>query len=58
MTEPSVGGDRLLYFAYGSNMSSVYIRDYCPGAEPCGRARLVNFRIEFRRYSENRRPTA
>ena len=45
------GQDRLLYFAYGSNLSSRYLRDYCPGAQPVMRGLLANFRIEFRRYS-------
>ena len=26
--------DRLLYFAYGSNMCTRYLRDHCPNAEP------------------------
>ena len=39
------------YFAYGSNMSTAYIRDYCPSATFVMRARLPNFHIEFRRYS-------
>lgn len=41
------------YFAYGSNMSTDYIRDYCPSAKFIMRANLPNFHIEFRRYSEN-----
>lgn len=41
------------YYAYGSNMSSDYIRDYCPSARFIMRADLPNFHIEFRRYSEN-----
>ena len=41
------------YFAYGSNMSTDYIRDYCPSARFLMRAFLPNFHIEFRRYSEN-----
>lgn len=41
----------LLYFAYGSNLATRYLHDYCPSAKPVQRARLVNFHIEFRRYS-------
>lgn len=41
------------YFAYGSNMSTDYIREYCPSAKFLMRADLPNFTIEFRRYSEN-----
>ena len=41
------------YYAYGSNMSSDYIRDYCPSAKFVARAMLANFHIEFRRYSTN-----
>lgn len=39
------------YFAYGSNMSTAYIRHYCPSAQFLLRATLPNFQIEFRRYS-------
>ncbi len=45
--------DRLLYFAYGSNMCTRYLRDYCPSAEPVMPAALANFHIEFRRFSTN-----
>ena len=45
--------DRLLYYAYGSNMCTRYLRDYCPRAEPAMSAALANFRIEFRRFSTN-----
>ncbi len=45
--------DRLLYFAYGSNMCTRYLCEYCPRAEPAMRAALANFRIEFRRFSTN-----
>ena len=41
------------YFAYGSNMSTDYIRDYCPSARFLQRAFLPNFHIEFRRYSKD-----
>ncbi len=40
-------------FAYGSNMSAQYIRNYCPSATFVMRATLPNFHIEFRRYSED-----
>ena len=39
------------YFAYGSNMSTAYIRDYCPSATFIMRASLPNYEIQFRRYS-------
>ena len=45
--------DKMNYFAYGSNMSTAYIREYCPSAKFILRANLPNFQIEFRRYSEN-----
>ncbi len=41
------------YFAYGSNLSSRYMREYCPGADFVIRADLPNFEIQFRQYSEN-----
>ena len=48
MTDTS---DTLPCFSYGSNMSTAYLRETCPGAEPMGRAELANHRIEFRRFS-------
>lgn len=38
-------------FAYGSNMSSGYLRQYCPSARPVMTALLPNYEIQFRRYS-------
>ncbi len=40
-------------FAYGSNMASRLLREYCPSARILMRATLPNFQIEFRRYSED-----
>lgn len=42
------------YFAYGSNLSTRYIRTYCPSATFVMKANLSNYRVEFRHYSENR----
>ncbi|MGB1253246.1 MAG: gamma-glutamylcyclotransferase family protein [Candidatus Promineifilaceae bacterium] len=39
------------YIAYGSNMSTAYIRDYCPSATFIMRIFLPNYRLEFRRFS-------
>lgn len=44
----------MYYYAYGSNLSSRYIRDYCPSASFVMQADLPNFQVEFRHYSENR----
>lgn len=41
----------MLNFSYGSNMSTKYIRDYCPSAKFIMRAVLPNYHIEFRRFS-------
>lgn len=38
-------------YAYGSNLSTTYIRDYCPSAHFVMLAQLPNYHIEFRRYS-------
>ena len=43
----------MLYFAYGSNLSTKYVRNYTPSATFVRRALLPNFHIEFRRYSDN-----
>ena len=45
----------MYYFAYGSNLSTRYLRDYCPSATFVMRAILPNFRVEFRRYSTEMR---
>lgn len=47
--------DTLLCFSYGSNMSTAYLHETCPGAEPVMRAELANHQIEFRRYSNDLR---
>ncbi|MEM8856798.1 MAG: gamma-glutamylcyclotransferase family protein [Chloroflexota bacterium] len=41
----------MLNFSYGSNMSTRYVRDYCPSAKYVMRATLPNFEIQFRRFS-------
>jgi len=41
------------YYAYGSNLSTEFIREYCPSAEFIMRANLPNFKVEFRHYSED-----
>ena len=43
------------YFAYGSNMSSEELRDWCPSAEFAAIARLPNYRLDFTRHSRRRR---
>jgi gamma-glutamylcyclotransferase (GGCT)/AIG2-like uncharacterized protein YtfP len=48
---PNPSDQELLSFAYGSNLSSRYMRDQCPTATAVMRAELPNYRIEFRRYS-------
>ena len=45
----------MYYYGYGSNMSTRYLRDYCPGAQFVMKAVLPNFHVEFRRYSEDLR---
>ncbi len=45
--------ETLLTFTYGSNMSSAYLRGYCPDAEPVMRAMLPNMQVQFRRYSDD-----
>ena len=43
----------MLYFAYGSNMSTEFIQEYCPSAKFIMQAQLPNFQVEFRRFSED-----
>lgn len=44
----------LYHFAYGSNLSSCFLREYCPSMEYVMKAYLPNYRVEFRFYSERR----
>lgn len=41
------------YYAYGSNLSTEFLREYCPSATFIMRANLPNFQVEFRRYSKD-----
>ena len=47
MSSPST----LLNFAYGSNMSSRYLREVCPGAKAVRTAVLPNMQMEAERVS-------
>ncbi len=42
----------MYYFAYGSNLLTSYLREYCPGATFVMRAAIPNYRVEFPYYSE------
>jgi gamma-glutamylcyclotransferase (GGCT)/AIG2-like uncharacterized protein YtfP len=44
----------MYYYAYGSNLSTRYVREYCPSAVFVMKADLPNFEVQFRHYSENR----
>lgn len=46
------GMTRVYYFAYGSNLLTSYLREYCPSATVVMRATISNFRVEFPYYSE------
>jgi gamma-glutamylcyclotransferase (GGCT)/AIG2-like uncharacterized protein YtfP len=39
------------YFAYGSNLCTRYLQEYCPSATYVMKADLPNYKIQFRRYS-------
>ena len=41
----------MLYFGYGSNLSTKYTKPYFPSAQVVKRAMLPNYHIEFRKYS-------
>ena len=45
----------LYNFAYGSNLSSRFLKEYCPSTEYVMKAYLPNYRVEFRFYSERRK---
>ena len=42
----------MIYFAYGSNMSTTVMTDRCPGASVLGPARLDDHRLSFRLPSQ------
>ena len=44
----------MYHFAYGSNLSSRFLRGHCLNARFVMRALLPNYRVEFRFYSERR----
>ncbi len=46
--------DTLLNFAYGSNLATTFVRQYCPSATFVMRAQLPNYEVQFRFYSEPR----
>ena len=43
----------MLYYAYGSNLSISYMREYCPSTRFVMKADLPNYQVEFRHYSED-----
>jgi gamma-glutamylcyclotransferase (GGCT)/AIG2-like uncharacterized protein YtfP len=49
----SADDDLVLHFGYGSNMSEEYMQQYTPSLKYVRNARLPNFEIQFRKYSEN-----
>lgn len=44
----------MYHYGYGSNLSSRFLREFCPSARFVMKADLPNFRVEFRFYSESR----
>ncbi len=44
----------MLHFAYGSNLSPTFLRQYCPTAVFQMRAELPNYRIAFPFFSQKR----
>lgn len=49
----SADEELVLHFGYGSNMSEDYMKQYTPGLKYVMNARLPNFEIQFRKYSDN-----
>jgi cation transport regulator ChaC len=45
--------EQVLHFGYGSNMSESFMKQYTPSLRYVGNARLPNFEIQFRKYSDN-----
>jgi gamma-glutamylcyclotransferase (GGCT)/AIG2-like uncharacterized protein YtfP len=44
----------MYHFAYGSNLSYRFLKQYCPSARFVMRAFLPNYRVEFRFFSKRR----
>ncbi|MGD2201312.1 MAG: gamma-glutamylcyclotransferase [Candidatus Bathyarchaeota archaeon] len=44
----------MYHYAYGSNLSPNFLKEYCPSAQFLMKALLPNFRVEFRYYSKKR----
>lgn len=45
--------EQVLHFGYGSNMSEAFMKQYTPGLKYVMNARLPNFEVQFRKYSDN-----
>lgn len=45
----------MLYFAYGSNLDWKQMKKRCPSASFLCKAKLKDYRLEFTRYSKNRK---
>jgi cation transport regulator ChaC len=43
---------RVRYFAYGSNLDADQMRRRCPTSQPVGRARLLDYRLDFTHLSK------
>ncbi|MGI9260737.1 MAG: gamma-glutamylcyclotransferase family protein [Woeseiaceae bacterium] len=52
-TDSAAEEEQVLHFGYGSNMSEAYMKQYTPGLKYVMNARLPNFEIQFRKYSED-----
>lgn len=51
--QSSAQEELVLHFGYGSNMSEEYMKQYTPSLKYVMNARLPNFEIQFRKYSDN-----
>lgn len=51
--QQSADKDLVYHFGYGSNLSSKFLKKYCPNLKTVMKASLPNYHIEFRFYSTN-----
>lgn len=56
MTYPTkkLGGDAMLYFAYGSNMNHAQMEERCPGSRFLFCARLEGYKFQYDGHSKKR----
>jgi len=45
-------GDRMLYFAYGSNLNMIQMKRRCPDSHPVAKVKLMDYKLVFNRVAD------